>query len=290
MSRLALTAPGWSARLAEAGLGDVCDLLDHSPADLRLSGRVEALCKPGLGGRERWRWSLGDDEVVYVKRYLRTPGREQWDRVWRQTAWHSRAWWEYRQAGELARQYVPAVRAVGVAEEMWGWWERRGVVLFERVGGDGLDRVWTRLVRAEAPVTRGLARHDLARRLGRFVSAFHQTGACHRDLYLCHIFAEIEREAARPPQFALIDLARVHRPRWRRTRWLIKDLSQLDASAQQVGASRVDRLRCLLAYLSLEAHSPRARWFAQRVTRKSARILRRIARQARAAAAETADT
>ena len=283
MKRLAELAPEWSARLAGTGLTDLLTLLDGSPAEVGAAGRWAALVKPGLGGRERWRWELDDaqNDVLYVKLYRRTALPDQLDRIRRQAARHSRAWWEFRQSAELTRGYIPAVRAIGVAEEMWSLFEVRSAVLFERVAGDAFDRTWTKLVADNAPITRGLARHDMTRRLARFVSAFHQTGVYHRDLYLCHIFTELDPSGEQPPRFTLIDLARTHRPRWRRTRWLIKDLSQLDTSARQIGASRADRMRFLLTYLGLLPRAPRARWYARRVARKSKRILRRIERKGR---------
>ncbi len=272
----------WSAALADLGLHDPLNLLAAAPADQRWRGEWQALTKPGLGGRERWRWQLPDSAAtLYLKRYQHTPWREQVDRMIRQRARHSRAWWEYEQSRELARQYVPAVRAVAVAEAMRGWRERSGSVLFEEVPGDAFDRAWPRLEAQRALITRGPLRHDLIRRLARYVSAFHQSGACHRDLYLCHIFTVLDPDGVEPARFWLIDLARLHRPRWRRTRWLIKDLSQLDTSARQIGATRTDRLRFLLAYLGLERGAPRARWYARKIVRKSSRILRRIARKSR---------
>ena len=111
------------------------------------------------------------------------------------------------------------------------------------------------------------------------MSAFHQSGACHRDLYLCHVFVDLDPEGERPPMFTLIDLARVIRPWWRRMRWIIKDLAELDSSAQQIGASHTDRLRFLRAYLSLERGAPRVQWYVRRVSRKSQRILDRIERK-----------
>lgn len=281
MSSHAELAEDWAQHLAEAGLREPRRLLTDSPAELLAGGTWVALTKPGLGGRERWQWNLNGsgERALYLKRYGRTRLGEQLDRVRRQTAWHSRAWWEYRQAAELARRHIPVARAIAVVEEMRGVYEVRSAVLLERVPGDAFDRVWAKLVRDGAAIVSGPARHDVVRRLARFVSAFHQTGTCHRDLYLCHIFVEFDAAGTRPPRFALIDLARTHRPRLRRTRWLIKDLSQLDSSAQQVGASRSDRLRFLLTYLGLERGAPRARWFARRVARKSAGILRRSARK-----------
>lgn len=285
MSHSAVVAADWQDRLARAGLSDLASLLDGSPDEQGLPGRWQALVKPGLGGRERWRWEVDSETTLYVKRYLATPWREQLDRVRRQAVRHSRAWWEYQQSAELARQQVPTVRAIALAEDMRTAFERRSAVLFEPVAGDAFDRVWRGLCAARAAITQGLARHDLGRRLARFVSAFHQTGLCHRDLYLCHIFSDLDPDAARPPRFTLIDLARTHRPRWFRMRWLLKDLSQLDVSARQIGATRGDRLRFLCTYLGLEPHAARVHWYARRIVRKSDRILRRIERLARGAQA-----
>jgi heptose I phosphotransferase len=274
--------PNWRERLADSGLDDLTRLLDTPTGVPSRVGHWQPLSKPGLQGRQRWRWDLADGSgtVLYAKCYRHVPWREQWDRIRRQTVRHSRAWWEFRQSDYLSRHFIPVVRAIAAVEDMRGTLDVSSAVLFESVPGDAFDRTWTRLCAADAPVTRGAARHDVTRRLARFVSAFHQSGVCHRDLYLCHIFVELET-GARPPRFTLIDLARTHRPRLRRTRWLIKDLSQVDASARQIGASRTDRWRFLLTYLGLHAGTPRVRWYARRIARKSDRILARLARQAR---------
>jgi len=274
-------APAWSERLDDPRRNPLARLLDRDCDVRELGGQWEPLSKPGLGGRQRWRWVLDNGRVttLYVKRYIRTAWRDQWDRLTRQTMRHSRAWWEYQQSEQLSQAHIPAPRAVACVERMRGLFERRSAVVLERVPGDALDRIWKAACHADSPITRGIARHDFAVRLGRFASAFHGSGLCHRDFYLCHIFGEIDPRGVHPPRFCVIDLARTHRPRWRRMRWIIKDLSQLDASARQVGASRADRLRCLRAYLSLERHSARVRWYARRIVRKSDRILARIARK-----------
>jgi hypothetical protein len=277
-------APQWRERLAKSGLRELEALLDERTNVNQLGGRWELLSKPGLGGRRRWRWTLDDQletgpTVLYVKRYAETPLIEQWDRVRRQFALHSRAYWEHMQSQRLREAHISVPAAVGYVEHMWGPFEQGSAVVLERAAGDGLDRVWEHLCEQDAAVTREIARHDLAVRLARFVSAFHGTGFCHRDLYLCHVFADLDAHGGRPPRFTLIDLARTHRPRWRRLRWVIKDLSQLDASARQVGATRSDRWRFLRAYLNLPRGAPRTRWYARRIVRKSDRILRRIARK-----------
>ena len=283
MPRSETIAPAWQPRLAAAGLMRAADLLDHGPDELDLAGTWQALTKPGLGGRQRWRWELTEPDgratVIYVKRYGRTDLKSHCDRIFRQAPRSSRAWWEFSQSQRLNDAYVPAPEPIGAAEHMTGPYEYRSVVLLAGVAGDGFDRAWSAAAQHGAPITRGLARHDMAVRLGRFISAFHQTGTCHRDLYLCHVFVDLDPEGLRPPDFTLIDLARTLRPRWRRMRWIIKDLAQLDSSARQIGASRTDRLRFLQAYLGLQSRSPRIRWYARRIVRKSNWILRRIARK-----------
>jgi heptose I phosphotransferase len=277
-------APQWRDRLAANGLPELGRLLDDVDPPRHLAGRWKPLAKPGLGGRQRWRWTLPQEyssTPLYVKRYAATPLRQQWDRLCRQTARHSRACWEFRQSERLTAAHLNVPRAVGFAEQMIGVLERCSVVLLEQAPGDALDRAWARLCEQNAPATRGLARHDLVVRLARFVAAFHGTGFCHRDLYLCHVFVDLVPNGTRPPRFTLIDLARTYRPRWRRVRWIIKDLAQLDASARQVGATRSDRWRFLLTYLNLQRGAARARWYARRIVHKSDWILRRIARKGR---------
>lgn len=270
-------AEGWRDRLAAAGLLAPEGLLHDSLE--RLGGRWELLSKPGLGGRERWRWRMNDDSMVFVKRYERTPWRAQLDRIFRQSPAHSRGRWEYSVSQRLAEAHIPAPSPIAFAEEMRGGLEQRSAVILNAVAGDGFDRVWRRLCEEGAPLTRGAPRRDLARRLARFVAAFHETGLCHRDLYLCHVFAELDPRAVTSPRFTLIDLARTHRPRWRRSRWLIKDLAQLDASARQVGATRTDRLRFLRSYLGLERGAPRVAYYVRSVLRKSDWILNRDERK-----------
>jgi hypothetical protein len=229
----------WRDRLATLGVNSLQWTLEPSTGADRPAGRWQALTKPGLGGRERWRWELSNgagESVLYLKRYAATPLRDQWDRVRRQCATHSRGWWEFDQSRRLSAARIPVARAVGFAEQMRGALERRSAVLLERVPGNAFDRVWTQACAHGDPLTRGAARRDVARRLARLIAAFHGTGACHRDLYLCHVFIELDPEARRPPAFYLIDLARTHRPRWRKMRWILKDLAQLDSSARAIGA------------------------------------------------------
>jgi hypothetical protein len=297
VSRSEWVAPEWRTTLPAAET--LPATLRDAPSLESLPGQWQAFRKAGLGGRERWRWTLssaggaGEALTLFVKRFRKATWREQWDRWIRQNPWHSRGWWEYHQAEALAEASIAAPRAVVCAERMLGPFERRSVVCLSTAPGEAFDRAWAVWAKNGAPITCGWARHDLTIRLARFVSAFHHSGRCHRDLYLCHIFVEADPAGAAPAQFALIDLTRVFSPSFRRMRWVIKDLSQLDASARQLGATRSDRLRFLRAYLGLQRRSPRVRVYARRTVRKSDAILardarKRAAREAAAGAARSA--
>ena len=274
--------PEWRQRLAELGLGSLSELLNGGDVPRALAGQVEPLSKPGLGGRRRYRWTGRTPDgprQLYVKCYSRPGLRAQLDRIRRQHARHSRAWWEYQCAIELSQVAIRVARPVAYVEEMRGRAERRSALVLEAAPGDAFDRTWQRLLEVRSPLTRGRLRQDLVMRLGRFVAAFHSTGWCHRDLYLCHVFMDVSPDGTSAPRFTLIDLGRAHRPKLRRLRWIIKDLSQLDSSARQAGLSRTDRLRFLLAYLGLQRGSRRVRWYARCIVRKADKILARLARK-----------
>ena len=58
MTSRADVQPDWCGRLKSAGLAAPESLLNSDPADGELAGSWELLSKPGLRGRERWRWEF----------------------------------------------------------------------------------------------------------------------------------------------------------------------------------------------------------------------------------------
>lgn len=101
------------------------------------------------------------------------------------------------------------------------------------------------------------------RQIAPLVRRLHASGLFYRDLYWNHLFTEDPR-ADKPPTF--IDVERVFQPRWRRGRWIVKDLAALLASAP-AGTSDRTPLRFLRAYLGTKLVGRR-------------RLLRAIARKA----------
>ncbi|MGQ9651895.1 MAG: lipopolysaccharide kinase InaA family protein [Phycisphaerae bacterium] len=252
----------------------------------------ERLDKPGLEPwRQRWRISLGQEtstaEVVYLKRFLNPPLRRQCAR-WLQGNWHlSTAGIEWQNARDLAAAGIPAAEAVAFGQEMIGPWEKRSFVMLRAVEGISLEK-W---VPMNLPGTRGGAdvgdRRERIDRLARFVAGFHRAGFVHRDLYLSHVFlqprirkpGETERE-----DYRLIDLQRVFRPRWRRCRWVVKDLAALHYSAPVHCVTTTERLRFLVRYVRCCSQFGSARRLAAKV---HARTLSMLGRRRRAGAAES---
>jgi hypothetical protein len=284
---------GWVSELQSAGLESLAEVFAWNVG--------ERLDKPGLEDwRQRWRVHLedaqGSPRTLYLKRFDRPPLRRQWER-WQSAPRLSTAGIEWRNACDLARAGIRAAQAVAFGQQMIGPIEIRSAVMLGEVPGVSLEK-W---VPANLPPAH--ADEDLVNRrrrldsLARFIARFHAAGFVHRDLYLCHVFFDAaapdtglnaaadegggsSRDAgfqrSGGEAFCLIDLQRVFRPRWRRRRWIVKDLAALDFSTP---ADRVDgreRLRFLCRYVR---HCPgfgSARLLAGRIAARNARMARRV--------------
>lgn len=271
MTRTFESSPDFAALLARHGLSDLDAVFAWSIG--------ERLDKPGLETwRQRWRLRLaqdnGRDRTIYLKRFERPPLRQQVER-WRRGGWRlSTAGVEWRNALDLAKAGIRAARGVAFGQEMIGTWERRSCLLLDEVAGESLERwlpcQWPPPGRDPEPRTRQ-RRLD---RLARFVAAFHRAGFVHRDLYLSHVFVQ-PGEQDTVERFCLIDLQRVFRPRWRRQRWMVKDLAALDFSAPSDRVSPRERLRFLCRYVRQGGGLGSTRTLARQVAARTARTARR---------------
>jgi hypothetical protein len=101
------------------------------------------------------------------------------------------------------------------------------------------------------------------------VRRLHDAGLVFRDLYWNHLFAHSIAGGDEP---VFVDVERVFRPRWRRRRWIVKDLAGLSASLPVAAPPRA-LLRFLRSYLG-DGRPGRAarRGLARDVARKAARI------------------
>lgn len=110
-------------------------------------------------------------------------------------------------------------------------------------------------------------RREIAVEVADIARKMHQSRLHHQDFYLGHLLRPTDGGPIH-----VIDLGRVqrHQP-WTASRWIVKDLAQLNYSARKV--SRTERLRFLERYLNRPL-TPADRPFIQRILRKTARIAR----------------
>ncbi len=103
----------------------------------------------------------------------------------------------------------------------------------------------------------------LIERIAEVARRFHQAGYNHRDFYCFHFF--VREPSPGDFEIRLIDLQRVQRRRWRRRRWLVKDLAQLAWSAPRDRIGLTHRLAFLRHYLG-----------RRRLSRTDKRLLRAV--------------
>lgn len=162
---------------------------------------------------------------------------------------------ELESARRLHELGIPTVEPVG-----WGHHSRGTFFVMEGSPGAPLYAL------PEPPAAGDLG--GLARELGRLVALLHNADLCHRDLYVDHVL--IHRGTLR-----LIDVGRVRR--FRRRRWIVKDLAGLLFSAWREGLPAA-LARCFLG--SYLAHSAR-RWERRRLIARLVRKARRYQRHNR---------
>jgi hypothetical protein len=98
------------------------------------------------------------------------------------------------------------------------------------------------------------ALHGLIREVAGIVRRFHEAGYNHRDLYCRHFF--IKEQASGQREIRLIDLQRVQRRRWRRRRWIVKDLAQLAWSAPKACIHCKHKIAFLHEYFGVKKFLP----------------------------------
>ncbi|MDP6030636.1 MAG: lipopolysaccharide core heptose(I) kinase RfaP, partial [Arenicellales bacterium] len=92
----------------------------------------------------------------------------------------------------------------------------------------------------------------LIRQLAETARRLHNSGANHRDFYLCHFLLQPGYEngqlAGSASQLFVIDLHRMQLRRQTPKRWKIKDVAGLHYSSMDLGLTQRDRLRFMKIY------------------------------------------
>jgi heptose I phosphotransferase len=113
---------------------------------------------------------------------------------------------------------------------------------------------------------------ELVPRVAEIARRMHAAGFHHQDFYLNHLLL---CEGAGPPEVRVIDLGRVRQRRRLSSRWIIKDLAQLEFSARRLSCR--DRVRFLRLYLG-RATTPGDRPLIRSIRVKARRIAQHTAR------------
>ena len=232
----------WKPHFDAAGLSRIEDFF-------AASGHV--LSKPGWGKRYRARLELkinGQTVFVFLKRYQGETGRNLLQRRFEDGEPTAIAIREVRVAAALEKMGITTFKPLA-----WGWqgsWgtRQKSFLVMSQVPGISMERWLEKTTIATTPAD-WQKKKALVKEVALLARKFHGAGWFHRDFYLCHIFIS---EAGGNSQFALVDLARVFRPRWRIERWRIKDLAQLNYSASPKDFSRPMRLRFAHDYFGIE--------------------------------------
>jgi heptose I phosphotransferase len=214
--------------------------------------------------------------TLFLKRYEHPPVPAQLKNWLSAKKRISSGFAEFNAAQNLAALGVNTPKVVAWGQQWGKFFEKRSFVIIEKVpDGVSLERELPGFFNGPATAENLFLRRQFIRQLAAFMRKFHDTGYCHRDLYLCHIFRTADG------RFFLIDLARVFKPMLLGALYRIKDVAQLHYSAPAKYFSWTDRLRFLRAYLGLQKLSVRGKTFARRINNKAKRMARHDAKHGR---------
>jgi heptose I phosphotransferase len=149
---------------------------------------------------------------------------------------------------------------------------------FDEAHESQVSRPWT-LVTSRAPLTLALSPEDgsegtrtsrkVIAQVARVAKRMHGAGLHHQDFYLGHLL--LPNGANGNDTVYVIDLGRVRKQQPLASRWIVKDLAQLNYSARHI--SLTDRLRFLREYLGRRIGPDDKRLLA-RIASKTASIAR----------------
>lgn len=263
-------APRFRSLFARNGLCELDDLF-------AVEGVARFEKKRLASWRERIAFDLTDEDGMalrfYLKRFTDPPASVQWKRRLTGQGMLSFAGIERRWIELLRADGIPVPEVAAFGEEMNGSRERRSALVLAEVPGESLER-WCASRREAAP-------RVLVQAVALLVARLHGAGYIHRDMYLSHVFADGRESAS--PVLTLIDLQRVLAKPLRWSRWVARDLAQLDYSTPQAVANTRARLRFLKAYLGDRKLATReSRRLIRRVVAKSNAIARHDAKRLKA--------
>ncbi|MDH7500800.1 MAG: lipopolysaccharide kinase InaA family protein [candidate division NC10 bacterium] len=248
----------------EHGLASVRAVMDFPGAEL---------CK-GQGSRSVCRFSLirsGGQGDFFLKRHRHPSRREQLGEFLRRGRFLSGARREWEGIWQLRQLGMATVEPVGFGElRRWGWEAESFLITEELKGAARLTEFIPQQFPPPLSPSLLAEKRHLLRSLARLIGSLHGGGWYHRDLYLGHFF--VKPKEGGNYELYLLDLQRVIRPRWRRRRWMVKDLASLNFSAPFGWFTACDRLRFFKEYRQIVRLDRGDKSLIRRILRKSRRI------------------
>jgi heptose I phosphotransferase len=176
---------------------------------------------------------------------------------------------DIKAAGKLTAAGINTPKTLFYGEQWGALFEKRSFVITEKIpNAESLERKLPDSFNKPDTVEKLRLRRNFIAELAAFIRRFHDTGYCHRDLYLSHVFYSDSRD------FYLIDLSRVFRPVVRGQRFRVKDIAQLYYSAPAKYFSRTDRLRFYINYTGRNKLTGKDKAFISKVVNKARRMAR----------------
>jgi tRNA A-37 threonylcarbamoyl transferase component Bud32 len=245
-----LVEPSWRERLAAVGI-----------AENRNWATVvgDELISSSLNVTKCYRSRLGDDSVVFFKRYVYP--RKFWLEFWMRPGKSTVEAWAYRRLQELG---IPTLDVLAFGEKrMLGMLTATCIVTREVPDTQELSafaiEVWSRMPEEQ----RRSVYRQISQKLVQQLRTAHQHRFFHHDLKWRNILIRREGDSYTP---VWIDAPRASRMPLRRKRGVIVDLSGLARIAVSL-LSKYDRMRFICSYLGKERDPGEAKRLYRQVAR-----------------------
>lgn len=177
---------------------------------------------------------------------------------------------EWKNISAIKRIGIPTLKPIAMGEKRLSGLEIASFILTEELyGAEPLEKVIPSKLSGELSDGNRKWKYSILRRVAQIARRMHANGMCHQDFYLGHLFWTPD------DTLYLIDLQRVVNRSKLPRRYIVKDLGQLNFSADCVGnISRTDRMRFLLLYLGVKSLGASEKNLARSITAKTDRIAR----------------
>ncbi|MHC4076692.1 MAG: lipopolysaccharide heptosyltransferase II, partial [Planctomycetota bacterium] len=250
--------PDFQAGLAQMGLLTIDDVFSFAGG--------ENLKKANLAEhRTRIKFQMKSPAAtLFLKRYDRPPVLAQLKNFLSAGKRCCMASTDYTPARQLAAQRINTPETIAYGCQWGKFFEKRSYIITKEIpNAQSLEKSLPEFCTSYCDTAGLCEKRQFLNQLAEFIKKFHATGYRHRDLYFSHIFYD------RDGNFHLIDLARAFKPRFRPSRFKLKDIAQLCYSAPEKYFSATDRLRFYLKYTASKKLTAKDKTFIRKVMKKT---------------------